>query len=125
MAIQSPFLLIVGLLIGAHMAETVFIKSKFIKVSEQKTICREDADSLWGGKSKRKEDVEYELHYEYSDCFVDGEQLSIDVNRAIEDLIGKGLTVISITPVTSGQYGSSLNSGYGFSYTEGMLIAAI
>jgi hypothetical protein len=109
------------------MAETVFIKSKFAKISRK--LSREDSTSLWGGKSVPKDQVHYD--YEYSDCLVDGDQLSIDVNEAIEDLTSKGLKVISITPIISGRYEMRIailgpeSGGYGFSYTEGMLIAAI
>ncbi|EBR3468898.1 TPA: hypothetical protein G8N71_000671 [Salmonella enterica] len=70
----------------------------------------------------------------WSDCQVDGERLNEDITRTVDKLNQDGFEVISITPVTSGNWGfkydsGSINNGtgrggYGYSYTEGVLILA-
>lgn len=114
------------------MAETIFVKSKFKAIIESKRLSNEDSNDLWADKEKSQNNIEYE--YDYSDCLVDGETLSVDVNNVIEELINKGLKIISITPITSGQYEfykavgmivAPVCGGYGYSYTEGVLITAI
>lgn len=85
-------------------------------------------------KIRRKEIVQEG----WSDCEIDGERLNGDVARAIDELNSAGFEVISVTPVTSGNWrckydpGSITNGngkggygyGYGYSYTEGVLIIA-
>lgn len=82
----------------------------------------------------------------WSDSGVDGERLSTDINNEIEKLSSQNVRVISISPITSGRYnyqysnegisssrrvfsvtekvsgGGSYGFGYGFSFTEGVLI---
>jgi hypothetical protein len=63
-----------------------------------------------------------------SDCQVDSERLQRDVQLALEELNREGYEVVAITPITSGNYSSSSNDyggyGYGFSYTDAILITA-
>lgn len=88
---------------------------------------------------------------ERSKSEIDGEQLSRDIAHAIRDLNMEGYEVTSITSITSGQYfstfhaqevegkgifhsggdgklnisgGGSYGLGYGYSYTEGVIILA-
>lgn len=68
----------------------------------------------------------------WSDCQIDGERLADDLNKAISKLEGEGFEVVSVTNITSGSYNSDFSSqdkssygwGYGFSYSEGVLITA-
>lgn len=74
----------------------------------------------------------------WSDCQIDGERLNNDVSTAVAQLNADGFEAISITPVTSGNWGFKYDSGsitngtgkggygygYGYSYTEGVLIIA-
>jgi hypothetical protein len=69
---------------------------------------------------------------------IDGEALARDVNARIEALASEGYSVVSVVPITSGAYGferdyrrhfetwfsAGAAYGYGYSYTEGLLIVA-
>jgi hypothetical protein len=71
-----------------------------------------------------------------SDCQIDLVQLE-ELNTAIKELNTDGYEVVSVTPITSGQYDSHFSEGngfkkkgmkgsygYGYSYTEGLIITA-
>jgi hypothetical protein len=74
----------------------------------------------------------------YSDRWVDGERLSVDISNAVAKLNEEGYEVVSVTPLTSGEYnykwelhtggvnlgGGGYGYGYGYSYTEGVTIIA-
>ncbi|SUH09227.1 membrane protein [Salmonella enterica subsp. enterica] len=47
----------------------------------------------------------------WSDCQVDGERLNEDITRTVDKLNQDGFEVISITPVTSGNWGFKYDSG--------------
>lgn len=69
---------------------------------------------------------------------IDGERLSNDIAEAVNTLNQDDYEVVSITPITSGEYdghyaqqkggqgwgGSGYGLGYGYSYTEGVTIIA-
>ena len=93
---------------------------------------------LGGTKEITKEVTEWEQTGN-SECKIDGERLSSDMQIAIEELNREGYEIISVTPVISGSYsyhsdagsiGTGLNGGwgygygYGYSYTEGVSIIA-
>ncbi len=72
-----------------------------------------------------------------SDKTIDIVRLNEDINQEVERLNNSGYEIISITPITSGEYkydykaptinaGSraSYGWGYGFSYTSGVIITA-
>lgn len=76
----------------------------------------------------------------WSDCQIDGKRLTDDINKAIQSLNDEGYEVVSITPITSGNWalkyeqnshtnGNGKGSygygyGYGYSYTEGVMLLA-
>ena len=63
-----------------------------------------------------------------SDCRIDAKRLQKDVQSAVEELNREGFEVVAITPLTSGMYEASGGYdgwGYGFSFTEAVLITAI
>lgn len=112
------------------MVETVFVPSQFKVTKEIKRPSKQDSNDLWSGLSNKKQtEIEHENKEEYSDCIVDGDALSVDTKIAIETLVSKGLKIVSITPITSGQYeyryGRGEGVSYGYSYTEGVMIVAI
>ena len=55
---------------------------------------------------------------------VDGSALAAEVERVGRELAAGGLEVVSVVPVSSGQYGRARDGAYGFSYTSGVLITA-
>ncbi|AMG59232.1 hypothetical protein [Pantoea vagans] len=74
----------------------------------------------------------------WSDCQIDGKRLTDDINKAIQSLNDEGYEVVSITPITSGNWAlkyeqnshtngngkGSYGYGYGYSYTEGVMLLA-
>ncbi|MBY6198937.1 hypothetical protein [Vibrio hangzhouensis] len=75
----------------------------------------------------------------YSKSVVDSVRLTEDLQKAVETLNQDGFEVISITPITSGDYdfkallepgGRGDNGyggygyGYGYSYTQGLIVTA-
>lgn len=113
------------------MAETIFVASEFRVENRTRRATPEDADALWSGRQMPRSQVRHETAKERSDCRVDGDALAERVNEAIESLLAKGLTIASVTPVISGRHNVQATLlptdvvGYGFSYTEGVLIVAV
>ncbi len=64
-----------------------------------------------------------------SDCKVDGSMLTQHLQELVDKLDKHGYRVISVTPVISGAYdvksvGVHGGAGFGFSYTEGLIVVA-
>ena len=68
------------------------------------------------GKVKKKRTV--------SNCRIDGERLARDVQAAVDLLHEEGYEVVAMTPVTSGNFSSWDKGGFGYSFTEGVLVTA-
>jgi hypothetical protein len=87
--------------------KTVFVKACF-RSYEKNTF-------LGLGSSKKT----------YSDCAIDSELLSHDTERELQNLSDNGYEIISVTPITSGNYLSGANGwGVGYSFTDGVMISA-
>ncbi|MGS0682116.1 hypothetical protein ACVBIL_13225 [Shewanella sp. 125m-7] len=105
----------------------VLVKSYFAKIETDKR------EEVWAAKPKKSE-------FEYSTCKIDSERLNNDLQLAIETLNNDGYKVVQITPVTSGDFafrdhfsdphflGNGVSTeggyGYGFSYTDSLIILA-
>ncbi|GIU33526.1 hypothetical protein L2719_07970 [Shewanella schlegeliana] len=105
----------------------VLVKSYFAKI---KTDMREE---MWAAKPKTSD-------FEYSTCKIDSDRLNADLQQALETLNQDGYKVVQITPVTSGDFafkdhfsdphllGNGVTTeggyGYGFSYTDSLIILA-
>ena len=105
----------------------VLVKSYFAKIETNKR------EEMWAAKPKTSE-------FEYSTCKVDNQRLNADLQIAIENLNHDGYKVVQITPVLSGDFGfedhfsdphllgngvtTSGGYGYGFSYTDSLIILA-
>ncbi|NHB86589.1 hypothetical protein [Photorhabdus tasmaniensis] len=121
------------------MNKTVYVQSYF------QPIYKEVMVKVPTGKTKRFLgffDIEEKIRKKevvqdgWSDCQIDGDKLNEDVIEAIDKLNSEGFEVISITPVTSGNWTYKYNTGsisngngrggygygYGYSYTEGVLV---
>ncbi|ECS3195536.1 hypothetical protein BCP47_15765 [Salmonella enterica subsp. enterica serovar Kentucky] len=123
------------------MNKTVYVPSYFQPIYKEVTVKVPTGNTkrflgfIDIEKKIRKKEVVQEG---WSDCQVDGERLNEDITRTVDKLNQDGFEVISITPVTSGNWGfkydsGSINNGtgrggygygYGYSYTEGVLILA-
>jgi hypothetical protein len=89
--------------------KTVFIKAKFEPTGQKIGITESDSE-------------------------IDGYQLSVDVQKAISLLATDGYEIVSMEQVISGRYQSKFKEagfsgtdggwGYGYSFTEGMIILA-
>ncbi|MDX2320872.1 MAG: hypothetical protein QNK26_09805 [Moritella sp.] len=112
---------------------TVFVPAKAKTIGGNKTVkvgTGEYKEGYFGPEEVMKSEQKWEQSG-WSDREMDGFQLQEDIQIALNDLNNDGFEVISVSPVTSGNYkcerGTPSNGGsygYGFSYTEGMLIIA-
>ncbi|WP_080068305.1 hypothetical protein, partial [Salmonella enterica] len=116
------------------MNKTVYVPSYFQPIYKEVTV------KVPTGNTKRFLgfiDIEEKIRKKevvqegWSDCQVDGERLNEDITRTVDKLNQDGFEVISITPITSGNWGfkydsGSINNGtgrggygygYGYSYT--------
>lgn len=131
------------------MNNVIYIPAQFKPIGENLSVkvpTGEKKKGLFGGE---KDVMRSETRFEqtgWSDCLVDGERLATEVAQAIANLNASGYELVSITPVTSGNYayqfksegitsskrifsetekvsgGGSYGYGYGYSYTEGVII---
>ena len=105
--------------------------TKKVPTGEKKT-------GLFGGEKDVTKTVRVWQQTGYSDRWIDGERLANDIAEAVSRLNDEGFEVVSLTPITSGEYkyqwnqqdggdnwgGSGYGYGYGYSYTEGVTIVA-
>ena len=107
--------------------KVVFVKSYFAKIATDK------GEQMWAAKPKTSE-------FEYSTCKIDSERLNNELQQAITTLNQQGFKVVQITPVTSGDFafkehfsdphllGNGVSTeggyGYGFSYTDSLIVLA-
>lgn len=114
------------------MDRVLYVKASFKPVGEYKVKqvpTGEKKKQMFGEKEIFREEKEW-VQTGYSDREVDGIRLAEDLQQAIEKLNSEGYEVISVTPVTSGDYNwkysaaaqASYGYGYGFSYTEGLIV---
>lgn len=69
---------------------------------------------------------------QYSDCEVDSDRLSRDLEQALTELTNAGYMLKEIVPITSGKYHSDVYSSllgknaypfaYGYSYTDSLIV---
>ena len=114
-----------------------FFKPVFENVTK-KVPTGEKKKGLFGGEKDITKKVTELQQTGYSDKLIDGERLSVDITHAVDKLNEDGYEVVSVTPLTSGDYsfkwelhrgghhhgGSGFGYGYGYSYTEGVTIIA-
>lgn len=121
--------------------KVVFVEAKFKPVGKIKTVSIPTGEKKKGFFGGEKEVMTKEKRWEqtgWSDCEIDGGQLSEDLQRAISNLNDEGYEVVSVSPVVSAKYdyrweqqkgasswgGSGYGYGYGYSYTEGLTVVA-
>lgn len=134
------------------MNKVVFVKARFKPKYGHVDATVQPNEQKKGLFVRRKEQPKEEIkplqHVGWSDCEIDGVRLAEDLALAVEGLNNEGYEIVSITPITSGNYryeyntegvasafslltgtekvsgGLNYSYGYGYSYTEGMLILA-
>ena len=121
------------------MNKVVYVEAHFKPVGKVKTISvptGEKKKGFFGGEKVVTRKEEQWEQTGWSDSEVDGERLAQDIERAVNELNESGYEVVSLTPITSGDYNWAFRTadspkkswgygyGYGFSYTEGMTIIA-
>lgn len=116
--------------------KSVFVKAKFKPVGKYEKVnipTGETKKGLFGGEKEVTRSEKQWVQTGFSDCEIDGDQLQIDIQYAIEQLNKEGYEVITTTAITSGRYnyrydteyvGKSYGYGYGYGITEGVLILA-
>jgi len=133
------------------MDKVVYVKAYFRPVGKEITVMvptGETKKGLLGGEKQVTRKEKQWKNTGWSDCKIDGERLTDDLQKAIEKLNQEGYFVRSVTSVLSGAYryqyqaegitsspralrnteavkgGSSYGYGYGYSYTESLIIHA-
>lgn len=109
------------------MNTTVWVEAHWAPVFEEQEVAVPTGHhGLLGGTETRVE--KRRVQTGYSDCVVDGARLRTDMQAAIDRLNADGFDVIAVTPVESGAYDSEYymqgTAGYGYSYTQGVIIIA-
>lgn len=116
------------------------IKTVWVKSFNQQKMRQEDYEEPTGEVKKgflsgAKPVMETKKRWvpikdEYHDHLIDGRRLTSDLEKALNELESAGFTILSVTPVISGNWGSSNVRGYtdviGWSYslTEGFTVVA-
>jgi hypothetical protein len=108
-------------------------KAPLFNTVVKKEFTGETQTNIFGIEIKLTREVSKKVRSGYSDSKIDGQRLSEDIQKAVDNLNKEGYEVICISEVTSGIYnyeGSTTHGGgvsgygYGYSYTEGVNIIA-
>ena len=117
--------------------KVVHVPAFFIPIGKEKSVKVSTGKKSTGFFGLEKEIFKKEKQWVqtgFSDCIVDGERLMEDLNNTIKSINEDGYEVVSILPITSGNYnyrtyhgglaGDSYGYGYGYgySYTSSMII---
>ena len=113
------------------MNRVVYVPAQFAAVGKYRKVkvpTGETRRNIFGNKVPETETQQEWEMTGYSDRVINGVELARDVGTAVTRLNNDGYKVVSVTPVTSGNYDHGLRSnggyGYGYSYTEGIIIVA-
>jgi hypothetical protein len=124
---------------GVTLNKVIHVPAFFAPIVKEKIVkipTGEKTKGFFGGEKdvvrKEKQWVQTGL----SDCEIDGERLSENLTEAVNLLNSENYEVVSVTPVTSGNYnwhtdwgtcldgGYGYGYGYGYSYTNSLIIVA-
>ena len=124
------------------MNKIIFVPAFFAPIYKNKTVkvpTGELKKGFFGGMKEVTRKKTELVQTGWSDCEIDDERLSNDLAEAITGLNKEGYEVVSVTPITSGNYsfkykigsgGTSNNGyggfgyGYGYSYTSSLIVTA-
>jgi pantoate kinase len=99
-------------------------KAPMFKRVVRKESTGDTKTGIFGREIKLTRGVSEKVLSGYSDSKIDGQRLSKDIQKAVDNLNKKGYEVICISEVTSGSYAWDGHKHYGYSYTEGVNIIA-
>ena len=113
--------------------KTIFVKSHFALIFEdvnEEVETGEVKKTLLSGSKPITKTVTTRKQTGQSDCHIDGQRLSEDIEIYSNQLVNEGYDIISILPITSGDWRHNKNLsgsagwgyGYGYSYTDGVTI---
>jgi len=126
------------------MNKVVHVPAFFEPVGKNKTTkvpTGEKKKGFFGGeKDVTKKETKWE-QTGWSDSKIDSELLATDLSKIVESLNNDGYEVVTVTPITSGNYkweykvtgsrrdnhcagGGGYGYGYGYSYTNSLIIVA-
>jgi len=115
------------------MNKVVFVKAYFApvgKVEVFKVPTGEKKKGVFGGDSDVTRDEKRWVQTGLSDSEINTGRLTKDLQETVENLNKDGYEVISVTQVISGAYNwksqttPSSSYGYGYSYTDGLIVIA-
>ena len=133
------------------MDKVVYVKAYFRPIGKEVTVevpTGETKKGLFGGEKQITRKEKQWKSTGWSDCDIDGERLTEDLQRTIDALNKEGYSIKSITSILSGAYnyryeveditssprifrdteavkgGASYGYGYGYSYTESLIVHA-
>lgn len=113
--------------------KVVYVPSFFkpiTKIIKKKVVTGEKTKGLFGVEKDVKKEITELKQVGVSNKHIDSLRLSKDINVAIQKLNTDGYEVVSIIPITSGNYDfkwstsleRSYGYGYGYSYTDSIII---
>ncbi|POP70754.1 hypothetical protein [Pseudomonas syringae] len=128
------------------MNKIVYVKAYFKPVGEEVTVkvpTGEIKQGFFGEKEVMRKETRWQ-QTGWSDCQIDGERLSKDVEDAVARLNADGYEIQTVLPILSGAYGYALKYryemrhdrtdldsrdlsyvfSYGYSFTEGVTLVA-
>lgn len=119
------------------MNRVIYLPAHFVPVGKYKTRHEPTGKTepgMFGFERDVTVPVEEFVKTGESDCNIDGGRLANDVAKAVAQLNAEGYEVVSVTPLTTGdyhcgtvsQFGSGVEGayGYGYSYTKGLILIA-
>lgn len=124
------------------MNKVVYVPAYFEAEFKEKTVkipTGEVKKGFFGIESEVTRKEKQLVQTGWSDTIIDSERLSNDLNKVVSQLNDEGFEVISITPITSGNYNYDHNFssggfesngyggygyGYGYSYTSSLIVVA-
>lgn len=118
------------------MNKVVFVQAYFAAIGKEQVVkvpTGEKKKGFLGGESDVTKDEKKWVQTGFSDKQIDTERLTKDLQEAIARLNKDGYEVVSVTDVISGNYNykweswggpSSGGAGWGYSYTDGLMIVA-
>jgi len=117
------------------MNKVVFVQAQFKSIGSEKVVkvpTGEKKKGFLGGESDITRDEKKWVQIGVSDCQIDTERLTKDLQEMVEHLNKDGYEVVNVTQVISGRYSHKAESGagygwgygYGYSITDGLMVVA-
>jgi len=117
------------------MNKVVFVKAYFSPIGKNEVVkvpTGQKKKGFLGSESDVMREEKKWVQTGFSDCIIDKERLTKDLQEAVEILNKEGYEVVSVSDVISGNWrwdastgvNTSYGYGYGYSYTDGLMVVA-